>query len=106
MNRTSAERRHNDITKAIRKRDICRKAYNWEWYDNLHQYSKNKIHCSCPMCTSKTNTSEYCWSVSGRYGGKNWTLRDKKIIDSMNEMEEEYYDGEEYEISKTKTKCA
>ena len=20
------------------------------WYDNLHQYSKNKIHCSCPLC--------------------------------------------------------
>lgn len=24
------------------------------FYDNLHQYSKNKIHCSCPMCSPKT----------------------------------------------------
>ena len=23
-------------------------------YNNLHQYSKNKIHCSCPMCSPKT----------------------------------------------------
>ena len=22
-------------------------------YDNLHQYSKNKIHCSCPLCRAK-----------------------------------------------------
>lgn len=25
------------------------------WYNNLHQYSKNKIHCSCGFCSCKTN---------------------------------------------------
>lgn len=47
--------------KAERKRRIARRIYrswnsgfNWEYYDNLHQYSKNKIHCSCPHCSSKT----------------------------------------------------
>ena len=41
--------------KALRKRRITReKDKDWEYYDNLHQYSKNKIHCSCPYCNSKT----------------------------------------------------
>ena len=59
--RTRAERRHNSWSKARRKRNICRAAYHFEWYDNLHQYSKNKIHCSCPMCASKTNRKRKNW---------------------------------------------
>ena len=47
--RTHAEKRHNDWKKAIRKRKIIRQ-YGFDYYDNLHQYSKNKIHCSCPLC--------------------------------------------------------
>lgn len=59
MNRTRSERRHNDVVKAIRKRNIVKEVYprddpSWEYYNNLHQYSKNKIHCSCPLCSSKT----------------------------------------------------
>ena len=53
--RTRAERRHNDWTKAIRKRNIL-KDMMWhdgeELYDNLHQYSKNKVHCSCFYCSN------------------------------------------------------
>lgn len=58
--RTRAERRHNDFKKAIRKRKITKEVYwsspelIWDYYDNLHQYSKNKIHCSYPLCTFKT----------------------------------------------------
>ena len=51
--RTHAEKRHNDWKKAIRKRKIIRQ-YGFDYYDNLHQYSKNKIHCSCPICSIKT----------------------------------------------------
>ena len=48
--------------KALRKRRLADRLYrNWNdpdepfnYYDNLHQYSKNKIHCSCPYCSSKT----------------------------------------------------
>lgn len=44
-----AERRHLDFTKAIRKRKLAKFCFNSytdkEKYDNLHQYSKNKIHC-------------------------------------------------------------
>ncbi len=55
--RTHAEKRHNDWKKAIRKRKIIRQ-YGFDYYDNLHQYSKNKIHCSCPLCRGLTKAGE------------------------------------------------
>lgn len=60
------ENRRRSFIKALRKRRIDRnvsypfyyrgteKPDNYGFYDNLHQYSKNKIHCSCPMCSAKT----------------------------------------------------
>ena len=43
--------------KAIRKKRLA-ETHSWNrdfpWYNNLHEYSKNKIHCSCPMCSEKT----------------------------------------------------
>lgn len=54
--RTKAERRHKDFSKALRKKKICEEQYGFEYYDNLHQYSKNKIHCSCPLCTKVAST--------------------------------------------------
>ena len=77
MARTRAERRHLNIKKALRKQAIA-KHYplfigdeRYSYYDNLHQYSKNKIHCSCPMCSTKTNNR-------GNYGvgSKNWKHSD------------------------------
>ena len=82
MYRTSAERRHNDWTKAIRKMKICRDNYGWQYYDNLHQYSKNKIHCSCPMCSAKTN-GNFLWGSSSRHNGKNYSIKDLKRYDEM-----------------------
>ena len=43
---------NRDISKrkALRKRQIARNVNRWansDYYDSLHQYSKNKIHCSC-----------------------------------------------------------
>ena len=63
--RSRAWRRYKNYTKAKRKWIIDKHAlgyswndaeglHHWMWYDNLHQYSKNKIHCSCPMCSAKT----------------------------------------------------
>lgn len=85
--RPTAEKRHNDYVKAIRKRRIDRETsplyWNHDWYDNLHQYSKNKIHCSCPWCTAKTNNR-------GRYGSRmNWCVRDRRQLDEMDYDEEE-----------------
>ncbi len=51
------KQRHNrglsrkmDWKHAKRKRAIVRDVMGIDWYDNLHQYSKNKIHCSCCLC--------------------------------------------------------
>lgn len=52
---TRAERRHKDFVKALRKKKLALDLYEFDWYPSLHAYSKNKIHCSCPMCSSKTN---------------------------------------------------
>ena len=74
--RGRAWRRYKNYTKAKRKRDIDLQVNSWNfavynnpikpnyysptarlkygWYNNLHQYGKNKIHCSCPDCSAKT----------------------------------------------------
>jgi hypothetical protein len=90
MTKTRAERRHNDVKKALRKRKICLTVYQgWEFYKNLHQYSKNKVHCSCPMCQAKTNP--HPWEEpKGRRGGKNWKISDLKKIDALDFSEREY----------------
>lgn len=45
--------RKMSFKKALRKKRIAEEVHGLT-YDNLHQYSKNKIHCSCPCCSPKT----------------------------------------------------
>ena len=97
MNRTSAERRHNNVKKALRKRNICRNFYGWEYYDNLHQYSKNKIHCSCSICSGKTNMPKF--RHGGKCEGMNYTIKDYKRYKAMEQEIKEY----EQENEKTVT---
>jgi len=65
MRRTKAERRHNDWRKIHKKANIIRHVWEDEgWYKDfwgkqMHRLSKNKIHCSCPMCSAKTNRNGY-----------------------------------------------
>lgn len=49
------DRRKIDYKKAKRKSkiDLARSCDGLPLYDNLHQYSKNKIHCSCRLCRGK-----------------------------------------------------
>ncbi len=77
--RTSAERRKNDYNKALRKKDIAEHIYGFARYDNVHQYSKNKIHCSCPLCAAKTDMNSK----------SSMKISDKKKIESMNSKLEE-----------------
>ena len=98
MYRKRAWRRYKNYTKAKRKRDIDL-AVSWYpsfWpgfsdgeyvfpnrgmYKNLHQYSKNKIHCSCPRCSFKTNNrSRRKWYGKG---GKNWKHSDLIKINKL-----------------------
>lgn len=96
MERTRAERRHNDITKALRKRQLAKEIYfegNIKpYYNNLHQYSKNKIHCSCPICTSKTKRKDY-YMHGGRWNGYNWKHSDLIKQMRLNYELDDYYGG-------------
>lgn len=72
-------------TKALRKYHIDRdnSAGRWSpWYDNLHQYADNTIHCSCPMCSAKTNNKNRKGS-RGYEPSKNWSISDRRKIDEM-----------------------
>lgn len=44
-----AARRKKNCAKAIRKKKIAASVGGYR-YKSTHQYSKNKIHCSCPLC--------------------------------------------------------
>ena len=96
--RNRAWRRYKDYIKAKRKHEIDVHVNWWpimytslfhhealnNWrgrYDNLHQYSKNKIHCSCPMCRTKTNNKK------SRFGPReNWSMRDERRIEEMDDQ--------------------
>lgn len=75
----AARRRKNDFRKAKRKEWIVKHVYGWPegWYDNLHEYSKGKIHCSCPMCAAKTNPKR-------KRIGRGYTGKDLRRIDEIN----------------------
>lgn len=55
IGRNTSVKRRNDWKKAKRKFNILKHKflYEDEWLRPLHYYSKNKIHCSCPMCAMK-----------------------------------------------------
>ena len=81
--------RRNSYLKAIRKRKIDEAVFHWWYlerdyamYDNLHQYSKNKIHCSCPDCSAKTRNKG-----SSKHRGMapsiNYKISDQRKIDRL-----------------------
>jgi len=92
MARTRAWRRFKDFIKAKRKKKISDEVYTWiswdgrtpSWYSNLHQYSKNKIHCSCPMCSAKTkNKGHRRWRAKNYMPSYNPTMMDRRRNDAM-----------------------
>lgn len=83
-----AYKRHMDWTKALRKKRISDNWFdnNEHYYNELHRYSKNKIHCSCPMCSQKTNNKK-----CNCYGSpKNYKISDKRKRRNMDEQEKEF----------------
>lgn len=81
--------RHMDWKKAIRKKklDAAVSYPDSPMYKNLHQYSKNKIHCSCPICSAKTKRRKNDWGP-GRY---NYSISDSRKINRMDLDEQEYF---------------
>lgn len=78
-------RRKKDFSKAKRKKDIDE---TWSMmipcYNNLHQYSKNKIHCSCGMCSAKTRNKGKRRMIPKNYSPSiNYTIKDQKRKDEM-----------------------
>ena len=113
--RGRAWRRYKNYTKAKRKREIDLNDRMW-WdysiynnpikptyfpvnyrgkygmYDNLHQYSKNKIHCSCPMCSAKTRNKGHRRKRKNYAPAINYTMMDLRRQMFMDESERDYYE--------------
>lgn len=93
--KSRAKRRKLDAKKAVRKRKLAKELYpsdgesEWEYYNNLHQYSKNKIHCSCPLCRAKTSKKKNKYGSLER-NSKNWKHSDKKKIEATKEKAEQF----------------
>lgn len=105
--RDRAWRRKKDFLKAVRKRKIDLDCTWWSeipadplnfnvyggFYKNLHQYSKNKIHCSCPMCSAKTKNKGKKRLKHGNYSPSiNYKISEKRKIDSMRDKIKNYED--------------
>lgn len=92
-----AYNRDVSIRKALRKRRLAREIYHsWgssdqEYYDNLHQFSKNKIHCSCPCCSTKTRNKGHRRYKPGNYNRNlNYKASELRRLLAMDEEEMEY----------------
>jgi hypothetical protein len=60
-------------------------------YDNVHQYSKNKIHCSCDMCNRRKSSV-----AAGDNCVKHYSFTDqKKIMAQCDQIDE--FDAEKFE---------
>lgn len=68
---------------ALRKRTIARNILGGEYYPHLHQYSKNKIHCSCCMCSPRKG-----WGLNPN-SPANYRISDQRKIQSMRKKLEE-----------------
>ena len=101
IHKNRGNRRWKNHQKAKRKWILCQSIYgNSKEYhkEQIHRYDKGKIHCSCPMCSAKTNDSinksrgplnnprrsSRLAGTHHRYGRKNWKRSDQRKIDNMN----------------------
>ena len=90
MSKGRAYNRHMSEKKAKRNEKISKEVFGFcgPGSDHLHWYSKNKIHCSCPMCSNKTNLKKHgkyrCigWGALSR-GGKKYTHQDAVRLEQM-----------------------
>lgn len=90
---TGGENRRKSILKALRKMRLDHEVTRYSGisdhglYNNLHQYSKNKIHCSCFMCSPKTRNNGNS-KHKGIAPGINYKISDIRKIQKL-----EYSDG-------------
>ena len=108
IHRHRGNRRYRDYIKAKRKADLIRRGDVGWCYKHFHSLYKGKIHCSCPMCSCKTNIRQnksrgpvsdvegyVGWGrrlacTNNRYGKKNYCISDRRKVDCMVEKEKEF----------------
>ena len=75
-----------------RKKEIAQLNFGSGWhYEFDGMYDKGKIHCSCPMCSQKTNNKGKNRLKHGNYyPSKNWKHSDKIQLDSGNDQLKEF----------------
>ena len=76
--RNRSIRRKKQILKAIWPYNKPEDIYG----NKMGKLSKGKVHCSCKMCSMKTNSPFY-----------GWKHRDKKILDAMAKEIKDYYNN-------------
>lgn len=82
--RRRAFRRKKNFAKAIRKKKISANVGGSK-FEHTHQYSKNKIHCSCPLCAFSGLTHSDLMRLA---------CMESRLRDYKNEVES---DGENHE---------
>ena len=108
IHKNRGNRRWRDNQKAERKQTISKRIHHDGWYAHFGQYRKGKIHCSCPLCSAKTNTKinrscgpvyegDRCVSripgTNHRYGKKNYKFSELRKLDGMFDQVSEYAAG-------------
>lgn len=90
---SSAYNRDISRRKAIRKRNITKHYWGIDeehpYYNNLHQFSKNKVHCSCPLCSTKTRNKGRR-DRSNYHRSLNYKISELKRQIAMDDEELEY----------------
>ena len=70
-----------------RKKQIAEKLYGHGYYKCDGKYDKGKVHCSCPMCSRKTNNKGKNRLKHGNYyPSKDWKHSDQLKIESMDDQ--------------------
>lgn len=105
MSRPRAWRRWKNFTKARRKRELDKELtmpfpdradgslQQWLFYKNLHEYSKNKIHCSCPMCSPKTRNKGHRRKAKNYAPSINYTMMDQRRQQAMDADEFDFFEN-------------
>lgn len=89
--RSRGDRRKINYKKAKKKKAKINH-HGFDYYDNLHQYSKNKVHCSCRICRGKD------------YFGRH--ILTEQEIKNNNEMQEELKEINENFLAETRKEIA
>ena len=94
-NRTREYTRKMMFKKALRKKRLS-ETYYWNidfpCYNNLHEYSKNKIYCSCSRCSQKTrNKGHRRYTYGNHHPAINYKAADQRKVDFCDYSIEDYY---------------